>query len=169
MSLEEVRRLRVAGAHSIPTLGEVLELVGARCTVYCELKGAGSVERASPLLAKHNGPVAIHSFDHRAVRRAADLAPEIPRGILLSSRLVETTPAMKAARATTLWIHREHVDRELVDEVHAGGGTVIVWTVNDPLDVARVTTLGVDGICTDDVPRTKDASTSTIRSGPAYT
>jgi glycerophosphoryl diester phosphodiesterase len=166
MTLAEVRRVRVAGAHAIPTLEEVLELVGSRCTIYCELKGAGSVERAAPLLAAHRGPTAMHSFDHRAVRRAAELAPDVPRGILLSSRLVDTTHALRVARATTLWIHREHVDRELVDEVHAGGGTVIVWTVNDPLDVARVTAFGTDGICTDDVPRAREAAASTIR-GPS--
>jgi glycerophosphoryl diester phosphodiesterase len=162
LSLAEVRRLRVADTHVIPTLGEVLELVGDRLTVYCELKGAGVVEHAAPLLKAHRGPSAMHSFDHRAVRRAADLAPAIPRGVLLVSRLVHTLQAMSAAQATALWPQREYVDAELVREIHQAAGQVIVWTVNDPLEVRRVAALGVDSICTDDIAGARAALRSTF-------
>lgn len=162
LMLAEVRRLRVAEKHAIPTLDEVLELVGDRLTVHCELKGSGVVEHAAPLLSRHRGPCAMHSFDHRAVKRAAVLAPAIRRGVLLVSRLVQTTEAMGAANATELWPQREYVDAELVDEVHQMGGHVIVWTVNDPLEVRRVAALGVDAICTDDVAGTREALRSTF-------
>jgi len=35
--------------------------------------------------------------------------------------------------------------------VHAAGARVIAWTVNDRRDVERLSALGVDGLCTDDV------------------
>jgi glycerophosphoryl diester phosphodiesterase len=162
LSLAEVRRLRIAEAHSIPTLGEVLELVGDRMTVYCELKGAGVVERAAPLLAAHRGPVAMHSFDHRMVRRARDLAPRVPRGILVVSRLVDTAHALAAAGATALWPHRDYVDADLVGEVAGVGGSVIVWTANDPFEVKRLAQLGVNAICTDDVAGARAACASTF-------
>ena len=162
LSAAEVRRLRVEKKHSIPTLNEVLELIGDRATVYCELKGAGVVDLVAPILSRHAGPSAMHSFDHRAVLRAGDLAPRIPRGILVSSRMVDTSHALKAANATTLWAHREHVDADLVREIHDGGGTVIVWTANDPLDITRLAALRVDGICSDDVSLARQASVSTL-------
>lgn len=162
MTAAEVRRIQVGGTHNIPTLDEVLDLVGNRAIVYCELKGAGVVEEAAQMLERHRGPSAMHSFDHRAVLRAAELAPRIPRGILVSSRLVDTAHAMRAAKATALWPHREHVDAELVHEVHALGGEVIVWTANDPLDVTRLSSLGVNGICSDDVKLARRASVSTL-------
>jgi glycerophosphoryl diester phosphodiesterase len=162
MTAAEVRQLRLHGATEIPTFAEVLELVGDRATIFCELKGAGVVDLVVPMLTRHGGPSAVHSFDHRAVLRAASLAPEIPRGILLASRMVDTTHALNAAKASTLWAHREHVDADLVKEVHRGGGTVIVWTANDPLDIARLASLGVDGICSDDVTLARQASVSTI-------
>jgi glycerophosphoryl diester phosphodiesterase len=162
MTAEEVRRLRIAGDNAIPTLQEVLELVGDRATIYCELKGVGVVEVAAPILARHPGPCAMHSFDHRAVRRASQLAPRIPRGILISSRLVETRHAMKAAKANTLWAQRDYVDASLVTEVHESGGTVIVWTANDPLDITRLASMGADGICSDDVVLARTASLSTL-------
>lgn len=162
LSLAEVRRLRVAGSHPIPTLAEVLELVGDQLTVYCELKGDGVVERAAPLLARHRGPVAMHAFDHRAVARAAELAPEIPRGILVVSRLVDTTHALAAAAAGTLWPHRDHVDPDLVREMQHAGASIIVWTVNGAELTRRIAALGVDAICTDDVAGARDALASTI-------
>jgi glycerophosphoryl diester phosphodiesterase len=39
----------------------------------------------------------------------------------------------------------------MVGAVHAAGGRVIAWTANSPDDIERLTGLGVDGICTDDV------------------
>ena len=53
--------------------------------------------------------------------------------------------------AQDLWPNYRLVTRALVDDVHAIGGRVIAWTVNDPADAERLTSLGVDGICTDDV------------------
>ncbi len=151
MTLAEVRRLRVGGSLGIPTLSEVLEAVGDRLTVHCELKGAGVVEVAAPLLARHKGPTAMHSFDHRAVRRAAELAPDVPRGILVASRLVDAAHELAASHASSLWPLREFVDADLVAEVHAIGGRIIAWTANDPFEIQRLATLGVDAICTDDV------------------
>jgi glycerophosphoryl diester phosphodiesterase len=41
------------------------------------------------------------------------------------------------------------IDADLVARIHAAGGRVIAWTVND-LDAARhLIALGTDGICTD--------------------
>lgn len=162
LTLAEVRRLRVAETHAIPTLDEVLELVRDRLTVYCELKGAGVVEHAAPILARHRGPGAMHSFDHRMVRRAAELAPAIPRGILVVGRMVDTAHALAAAGATALWPQREYVDAELIGEVKRAGGTVIAWTANDPFEIKRLAHLGVDAVCTDDVAGARVACASTF-------
>ncbi|MGL4256352.1 MAG: glycerophosphodiester phosphodiesterase [Microbacterium sp.] len=39
---------------------------------------------------------------------------------------------------------------EVVDEIHAAGGRVVVYTLNDDTQWDAVTALGVDGIVTDD-------------------
>jgi glycerophosphoryl diester phosphodiesterase len=167
LTLAEVRSLRISGSIGIPTLSEVLEIVGDRLTVYCELKGAGVVDVAAPILAKHRGPCAMHSFDHRAVRRAAELAPDVPRGILVASRLVDTAHALAAAHASTLWPLREFVDADLVAEVRAAHGQIVAWTANDPFEIQRLATLGVDAICTDDVALALSVRDSTFPAGRA--
>jgi glycerophosphoryl diester phosphodiesterase len=161
-TLAEVRHLRVSGREPVPTLPEVLDLVRGRMTVYCELKGEGGVELAAPILARYSGPCAMHSFDHRAARRAADLAPNVPRGVLVVSRLVDSTHALRAAKATALWPETEFIDADLVAEIHAMGGTIIAWTADDPVEINRLTALGVDGLCSNDVTATRAARDATF-------
>ena len=56
-----------------------------------------------------------------------------------------------------MWIYHPLITRRLVDAAHAAEVDVIAWTVDDSERVARLTTLGVDGICTND-PRLLIAS-----------
>ncbi len=91
---------------------------------------------------------AIHAFDHRAIRRAASLAPEIPRGVLMVARPVDPVAVLGAAGATTLWQEWSMIDEELVREVHAAGGTVVAWTVNDVNAAGDLARIDVVAICT---------------------
>jgi glycerophosphoryl diester phosphodiesterase len=49
--------------------------------------------------------------------------------------------------ATTLWQEWQLVDQDLVQRVHAIGGQIIAWTVNEIGDLERLVRLGVDGLC----------------------
>jgi glycerophosphoryl diester phosphodiesterase len=141
----------------VPTLADVLSLVGDRAAVFVEVKG----HRIEPLVVaevqRSRARCAIHAFDHRSVRRVRDLAPSLPTGILLASRLVDTVAAMRAAGAGTLWQEAAFIDEALVDEVRAHGGSVIAWTVNDAATMRRLARIGVGGICTDDVELARSA------------
>lgn len=133
-----------------PRLADVLALVGERATVYVELKGPGLEPAVAALLGGSHVRCAVHAFDHRAIAALATLAPAIPRGILQSSRLVDSRAALRAAGARTLWQHWPLIDAELVTEVASVGGEVIAWTVNDAEVARRLAGWGVAGICTDD-------------------
>ncbi|MHB1222450.1 MAG: glycerophosphodiester phosphodiesterase [Gemmatimonadaceae bacterium] len=146
---EPLAALRAASGSELPTLAEVLRLVGRRATAYVELKGRAVEEVAVEVIRASGARCAVHSFDHPAVRRCASLAPELPRGVLLVARVVEPLAVLGAASAATLWQDWTMLDVDLVHEVHAGGGEVVAWTVND-IPVAReLGAMGVDAICTD--------------------
>jgi glycerophosphoryl diester phosphodiesterase len=163
LTLAEVRRVRIGGTHPIPTLGETLDAAGPSVTLYVELKGHGVVERAAPMLAEHRGPVAMHSFDHRAVRRAAELAPNVPRGILVVGRMVDSLYALRTAKASALWAQHEYADESLTQELEAASAQLIAWTVNDPFEITRLADCAVHALCTDDVPAALTARQSTFR------
>lgn len=133
----------------LPHLGEVLEMVGDRARVYVEIKGSG-IERAVIACIRESGATcAVHSFDHRVSATVRSLAPDMRTGILLESRLADPAAALRAAMARDYWQHWERVDADLVSAVHAAGGRVIAWTVNDTREAERLVDMGVDALCTD--------------------
>ena len=135
----------------IPTLAAVLDAIGARATVYVEIKGRGIEQSVIETIASVPAAkrVAVHSFDHRAVVRSRELQPTIPAGILLASYLIDPQSALRAAGARDYWQEGSMIDADLVHAVHAANGRVIAWTVNEPEYARRLASMGVDGICTD--------------------
>jgi glycerophosphoryl diester phosphodiesterase len=119
--------------------------------VYVELKGHAVEERAIAVIRASGARCALHSFDHDAVRRAAQLAPEIRRGILFDEYPADVGGAMRDAAALDVWPRWDLIDAALVERVHAASGRVIAWTVNTKAAAARLVQLHVDGLCGDDV------------------
>lgn len=150
LTLAEARQVRIRNGEPLPLLSEVLELVGDR-EVWIEVKTLPEEHDGKLLAVMDAGPTpdryAVHSFDHRIVRRLGETRPDLRRGILLSAYLDDPVAAMRAVGATTLWQEWLQVDGDLVRRVHAAGGQLIAWTVNEIGDLERLARLGVDGIC----------------------
>ena len=75
---------------------------------------------------------------------------------MILTNVYGAAPAMAAllaqARALELWgLHPEryYVTPARVSDTHAAGLVMNVWTVNDPLEIARLASWGVDGIMSD--------------------
>lgn len=137
-------------ATGIPRLSDVLAAVPETVTAYIELKGAG-VERLTAQVIDGSARCAVHSFDHMAVARAREIAPEIPRGILFDHYPADVEASMRFAQARDVWPQWRLIDERLVSTVHAAGGRVIAWTVNSRVAAERLVAIGVDGLCSDDV------------------
>lgn len=95
LTLAAVRSTRLRDCNDrIPTLDEVLEEVAGRVPLFLELKSNWSGERrlertVVKTLAGYAGPVALMSFDPRAVNVLRHLAPHLPRG-LVAGRFIAT-------------------------------------------------------------------------------
>jgi len=151
MSWEEVSRVELSPGITIPSLEQVLTVVGDRATVYVELKGRNSEEATLDLIATTSARCAVHSFDHAAIARAAQLAPAVRRGILFDDYPNDIDAAMREFSALDVWPEWKLIDAPLVERVHARGGRVIAWTVNTTAAAEELIRLGVDGLCGDDV------------------
>lgn len=117
----------------------------------------------------------LSSNSSAAVRLVAAEAPELQRGIgypedrlgvgkkawaspVVSAAAATARQAMRVraprllarSRANVLALHKGLVTPALVRVVHARGGTVLAWTVNDPALVPRLAAAGVDAISSDD-------------------
>ena len=150
LTLGELAAFRVGG-EPIPTLAAVLDAVPDGLTVYCELKGAGTAPESVRVLSRRGAAAAVHSFDHRQVAEAGRLAPALARGVLEASYHIDPTASLRSVGARDLWQSAELIDRPLVEAVHAHGGRVIAWTVDDPAMMRHLAEIGTDGLCTNDV------------------
>ncbi|HYU89194.1 MAG TPA: glycerophosphodiester phosphodiesterase [Gemmatimonadales bacterium] len=152
LTAQQVAELRLANGEPIPTLAHVLEAIGPRLQVFVEVKSLPSTFDDRLLEALRRGPnpdaYAVHAFDHRIVRRLGARSPALRRGVLSASYPVRPLVALEDAGATILWQERTLVDRPLVDALHGAAMQLIVWTVDDPTEMAQLLALGVDGICT---------------------
>jgi glycerophosphoryl diester phosphodiesterase len=151
MTLAELRRYEAAPGVPIPTLKELCALVQGRVTLFVELKGSGIERAVLDVLGSYGGPVALHSFDHAMIRRAARLNSQIRLGILFEEAPLQVARSMAETGALDVWPQWRLVTEELVAAVHGAGGRVIPWTVNDQAHAQALSSLGVDGLCGDDV------------------
>jgi glycerophosphoryl diester phosphodiesterase len=146
----EAKQLRIRNGETLPLLQEVLDLVGDH-DVWVEVKTLPPAHDRALLAVLEDGPAparyAVHSFDHRIVRRLGEACPSLRRGVLLSAYLEDPVAALKAVGATTLWQEWQQIDQELVRRVHEAGAQIIAWTVNEIGDIERLARLGVDGLC----------------------
>ncbi|MFI0480453.1 glycerophosphodiester phosphodiesterase family protein [Actinomadura sp. 9N215] len=163
----------VPGAR-IPTLTEACELLApadVRLSVELKTDPAWPVAELERLLAATvdvltsaalTGRTNLLAFDWRVLTLARDHHPEFGRVALFERKtLVPETawlaglppdaPVSAAATIGATAVSPEHVltTSSLVDEAHAAGLPVIVWTVNTPEDMTRFIKYGVDAIVTD--------------------
>jgi glycerophosphoryl diester phosphodiesterase len=147
-SLASLRAIDVGG-QPLPTLDELLAAVPEHAIVYVEVKAPRIEDAVISVIRSGHRRCAVHSFDHRVVRRVHDLAPDLAVGVLQTSYPLDPVRPLRDAGARDLWQQWELIDAELVQRVHDDGGRVIAWTVNDPAVAQRLNAWGIDGICTD--------------------
>ena len=164
LTFDQLQGFSVGGSALIPTLGEVLAVVRGRARLFIEMKGAGTEEAVVEAVRGSSAPArcAVHSFDHAAVKRVHEMAPEIRCGILFDRAPLDVAASMRESGALDVWQQWALVDAALVTEVHAAGGRVIPWTVNRPEAARALTALGVDAICTDLLPDIRAALESMV-------
>jgi glycerophosphoryl diester phosphodiesterase len=143
----------------IPLLEEVFEAVGKKVLMNIELTNYatpfdGLVSEVAVLVKKYGlqERIIFSSFYFSNLLAARRLLPSVPCGQLI---LEGKDGWQQRIAARFMQLEAEHpyssdVSAEMVQRVHARGRRVHAWTVNDPIEMRRLRTCGVDGIFSDD-------------------
>ena len=136
--------------YAIPTLPDVLERYRQRAFLNIELKVAGMEAEVMALL-KQFPPmkgVLISSFLPEVLTSLAEISMDYPLGYIC--KRPEEINRWKQLPVSHAVLHYNVVPDALIGELSAAGKKLLVWTVNDELDLRRFAGLGVDGIISDD-------------------
>ncbi|NGY05675.1 glycerophosphodiester phosphodiesterase [Solimonas terrae] len=155
MDCAEIRALRTGG-QDVPTLRDALDLIENRAGVNIELKTwNGCAQAVAGVLREYladGWPVerfCVSSFHHPELWEFHALLPDVPIGALICGVPLDWAGPAIELGASVLSISSEFVDEKLIADAHERGLKLHVYTVNEPDEMRRLMSLGVDGIFTD--------------------
>jgi glycerophosphoryl diester phosphodiesterase len=151
----------------VPTLGEVLDAFPEMwITVEIKQTRAGVAEALAQVLRSHHAEdrVIVASHEHELLSAFRAVSPSVAtsfskdevREFLLRLRggsMGDYRPPGVAFQVPEYKGLRRVVSKAVIEAVHGLGVEIHVWTVNEPVHIARLLSWGVDGIMTDDPAR----------------
>jgi glycerophosphoryl diester phosphodiesterase len=154
LTLPELSRLDAGGGEKIPALSEVLLLTGRKCGVNIELKSPGTAAPVDKIIRQfvRDGIISldgilVSSFDHAQLAEIKRIEPSICIAPLFGDDLPENfLDTARSLRAWSVNLNRQSITADLVKNCHKEGVRVLVYTVNDPEEIARLKSYGADGI-----------------------
>jgi glycerophosphoryl diester phosphodiesterase len=150
VDFETLRTFDAGGGERIPTLAETLELAGDRVHLDIEVKQGGTEREVLDVLARFpDARWAISSFDWTTIERVRALSPDADLWLLavvVNDALFHTA---RRLRASGVSLHHSALNRATALRLQEAGLRIVVWTVNDVAEAARVRDLGTHGLCTD--------------------
>ena len=107
--------------------------------------------------------VRLMSLKYEAVRKMKQLRPDWTVGLLASVSVGK----LAALDADFLAVNMAAASAQLVRDARAAGKEVYVWTVNDPLSMSNMASLGVSGLITDEPALAREVLKQRSALGPA--
>ena len=139
----ELRKLDAGEGEKIPLLQEVVELALGKVGLVIEIKQLpplypGLEEKLLNML-RQLGAVhecAVVSFNHEAIHELRKAEPALQLGILEGARPMHPARMLRESGADVYSPHWGAIDPQVVKDVHAAGGAVAVWPVDDEAAIA---------------------------------
>jgi glycerophosphoryl diester phosphodiesterase len=135
-----------------PTLRSVLLAAKGRAQVLIELKYYGHdvelEERVARIVDETgmNDQVASMSLKRAGVEKMQALRPTWPHGVLAATAIGN----LAALNADFLALNTGQITLELIRRAQAQDKKVYAWTVDEPVTMVRLISMGIDGLITND-------------------
>ena len=174
---EELRNISIigksgTGKYQIPTLMEVLEIIGGRIGLEIEIKGPEleSADIVAKVLSGYKKlweTIEVTSYEPLLLRNFQMECPSIPTDFLfprsepwMKLDVVTYTAIQrtKLAGARAVHLHPTQLTGEVVGEIRKNNLEIHTWDVNDEQTLKTVVDLGIPKICTDNFQQIKNFS-----------
>ncbi|WP_191561573.1 glycerophosphodiester phosphodiesterase [Metabacillus idriensis] len=168
LTYEELRNLDAGSwkgeeftGEKIPAFDEILDRYHGKIGILIELKAPELYPGIEKSVAKElkkrnldkpqNEKTIIQSFNFESMKIMNKLLPKMPIGVLTSSRLHTTEPALKEFSTYADYFNPSYtiVSKDLVNQVHKKGMKIQSWTVRSQETADFLLEMKVDGIITD--------------------
>ena len=139
------------GEQRVPTLQQVLDLARGKVKVNIELKYYGHEEQLEQRVveaveaANMAEDVVVMSLKHSGVEALKNLRPDWTTGLLTARALGD----LRNVDVDFLAVNAGMATRRFTRDAQAAGKQVYVWTLNEPADISRLVSRGIDGVITD--------------------
>jgi len=152
-NFSQLRELDAGKGEKIPTLDEVLALTAGKCLVNLELKGIENVDLLFSCLdkAQHYSTfdikqIILSSFNHRLLNAIKRQRSELAIGALTACYPLDYAKFAEQLNAYSVHLDVDFISKAFVNDAHARGLKVFVYTVDELDDISAMKSLGVDGI-----------------------
>ncbi len=168
LTFEQLRQLDAGSwkgeqftGEKIPSFSEILDRYRGKTGILIELKAPelypGIEEQVTQELTQrnldrpNNEKIIIQSFNFESMKKMNTLLPNVPIGVLTSSKAHTAPEALKEFSAYADYFNPSYgiVTKELVAEVHGLGMKISSWTVRSQEAADFLIEMGVDAIITD--------------------
>lgn len=156
LSLSELKKLKVKGKYSIPTLAEVMNSINKKCILNIELKGQHTASEACRIIQYYienknwnYQQFLISSFQHHELENVYGLNKNIPLAVLTEASVDEAIEFGQAINAVAIHPNYALLTKDNVKRAQDFGFIVNTWTVNDIPTIERMKYYGVDAIISD--------------------
>ncbi|MES2971367.1 MAG: glycerophosphodiester phosphodiesterase [Patescibacteria group bacterium] len=150
LTLKQLQKIPLHGGAIVPTLSEVLELVGEK-RIYIEVKQPGCAKLLIKNLAKFpNAVVHVVSFKHGELEILRMLAPELNLGALERTKLFDVIHLAKRINLNGVGLNYWILNPLTYYLIKRAGLDLYVYTVNNRFQAKFLSLLYPDiAICTD--------------------
>ena len=164
ISLDSIKKVELIGGFSIPTLKEIVDIIPEKIFLNIELKGKDTANETNKIIIKHlnkfNLPISkfiISSFRWDELKKIRSINKDVPIAVLVDS-LYKIDDAIKLAKqinAVALNPNNKFITKGIVNKIQSNNIKVYPYTINNPKNIKRMRSMGVDAIITDYPERIK--------------
>ena len=153
-TLEELEDVLVDGKYKIPTLGEIIDVIGKKVVLNIELKGSNTALDTHRIIHTFlqrgwtYDDFILSSFKWEELKIAHDLDADLPLAVLTEKKPEDAIEFALSIQAKAINPYHKMLNEENTALIKKENLKIYPWTVNDLKDIERMKKLKVDGIIT---------------------